>query len=95
MSLWSRLLGGRDDADTGGNTTVEPVLHNGFRITPDPIREGSVHRIAAHIAKDIDGVSRSHHLIRADTMADRDEAMSASIAKARQMIDEQGDALFR
>jgi hypothetical protein len=35
-----------------------------------------------------------HQLIRADTRAGLDDANEASIAKARQAIDQLGDALF-
>ncbi len=37
---------------------------------------------------------RSHKLVRADTFGDRQAAMDASVAKAKQMIDEQGERLF-
>ena len=43
---------------------------------------------------DVDGEVREHRLIRADTFQDVDTAASASIAKAKQMIDEQGAQLF-
>ncbi len=42
----------------------------------------------------VDGESRTHELIRADTMGSLDDATAISVAKARQMIDEQGDRLF-
>jgi hypothetical protein len=37
---------------------------------------------------------RTHELIRADTVTSPDEARALSLAKARQVIDEQGDSLF-
>ena len=40
------------------------------------------------------GTRRSHRLLRADTMASLDDARAISLAKARQVIDEQGDRLF-
>lgn len=86
MSLWSKLFGGR--AETPAPASSED--HKGFRITPKPIREGGQFRVAARIEKG----GRVHELIRADTMASLDEAMAISLAKARQMIDEQGERLF-
>ena len=84
MSLFSRLFGGAKDP------VAEPETHEGFTITPTPIREGTRFRISALIEKD----GRSHTLIRADVIDDIDTANRISIAKARQMIDEQGDGLF-
>lgn len=88
MSLLSRLFG------KSAPKAPEPVLHKDFRIFPDPIREGSTFRIAARIEKDFGADTKVHHLIRADTSAALDEATSASLAKARQAIDQFGDALF-
>lgn len=87
MSLLSRLFGGGGGAKP---PAAEPETYKGFTIHPEPIREGQVFRISARIEKD----GRSHTLIRADTLADRDGAVTASLGKARQLIDEQGDRLF-
>jgi hypothetical protein len=88
MSFWKRLFGGKSDET---DTPAQGEEYNGFRIIPAPIREGGQYRVAARIEKD----GRSHDLIRADTMGSQDEAIAASIRKARQIIDEQGDRLFR
>lgn len=87
MPFWSRLFGNRSDEPqvAGGGED-----YNGFRITPTPIREGGQFRVSARIEKD----GRHHDLIRADTMGSQEEAIAASIRKARQIIDEQGDRLF-
>ena len=85
MSFLSKLFG-------GGSTAREPEseTYEGFKITPKPAREGSRFRIGAMIEKD----GKSHHLIRADMLETLDDASEASVRKARQMIDEQGDRLF-
>lgn len=88
MSLLSRLFGSSAPAK------AEPVVHNGYRIFPQPIREGGVYRIAAKIEKDFDGTVKTHQLIRADTRTSQDEAIEASLGKARQAIDQLGDSLF-
>jgi hypothetical protein len=90
MPFWSRIF---------GSTPSEPAPargedYKGFRITPAPIQEGGQFRVSARIEKAIDGTTRTHTLIRADTMASRDEAAAISLAKARQVIDERGAALF-
>lgn len=86
MPFWSRLFGS-SAADPVPTTGEE---YKGFHITPAPIREGGQFRVAARIEKD----GRRHDLIRADTVATHDEAMAISLAKSRQVIDEQGDSLF-
>lgn len=72
----------------------EPILHKSCRITPTPIKDGAVFRISARIEKDINGVTKTHTLIRADTSPTLDEATEASINKARLAIDQLGDTLF-
>jgi hypothetical protein len=88
MSLLSRLFG------KSAPKAPEPILHKDFRILPQPIREGGVYRIAARVEKDFDGETKVHQLIRADTRPSEDEATEATIAKAKQAIDQLGDAIF-
>ena len=91
MSLFSRLFGGGRSAPS---PAPEPESYKDCRIIPDPLPEGATFRLAARIEKEIDGQTRSHRLVRADTFPDRDSAASAAALKARQVIDEQGDRLF-
>ncbi len=86
MSLLKKLFGTGD----AKAPEAEPTEYKGFQITPRPAREGSQFRIGALIEKD----GKSHHLIRADLLQDIATASDASIGKARQMIDEQGDRIF-
>lgn len=90
MSLWSRLFGGDDRP--AAEAPAEP--YKGFIIRPDPIAEGGLHRISAWIEKEVGGELLRHHLIRADTLTERDAAATAAIAKAKALIDEQGERLF-
>ena len=90
MSILSRLF----SRGGGGEAPLPEVEHNGYTIRPEPIRDGTQWRIAARIERVVAGKVRSHHLIRADTASDRDAAAAQSTAKARQMIDEQGEAIF-
>jgi hypothetical protein len=92
MRLLSRLFG---KTPAIAPTAVEPVLHNGFRIFPQPLSDDGSFRIAARIEKDVDGAVRVHELIRADTRTSLDEATEASLAKAKLAIDQLGDTLFR
>ena len=92
MPFWDRLFG-KGPAEAPASAPSEE--HKGFRITPKPIRDGGQYRVAARIEKEVGGVLRVHELVRADTLASPDEAKALSLAKARQMIDEQGDGIFR
>lgn len=88
MPFWKSLFGSKAPDTPAAEAAGED--YNGFRITPAPIREGGQFRVAARIGKD----GRVHQLIRADTMGSEDEARAASIRKARQVIDEQGERIF-
>jgi hypothetical protein len=87
MSLLSRLFGKTAPAP-------EAILHKDCRILPAPIKDSGAFRIAARIEKDFDGETKTHHLIRADTRPTLDEATEATVAKAKQAIDQLGDTLF-
>ena len=91
MSLLSKLFGG----GSGKTAEIEPEVYQGYRIYAEPMPEGGKFRLAARIEKDADSEVKTHQLIRADLLDSRDEAAKVSLAKARQVIDEQGDALFR
>lgn len=90
MSILSRLFGGKSKTET-----AEPIDYNGFRIFAAPIQEGGKYRLSALIERDVDGDVKSHQVIRADTLDSLEQATEVSITKAKQVIDEQGDRLFR
>jgi len=92
MSLFSKLFGGGSSG--GASSEPEPIEHDGFKIYPQPMKEAGGNRVAARIAKEIDGEVKTHQMIRADLVASFDEATDISIAKAKQVIKEQGDRLF-
>lgn len=79
MSLFSRLFGGGQQAET------EPEAYKGFTITPTPVKEGSKYRLAAKIEKDGD----VQEIVRADVFEDLETANDVSVRKAKQVIDEQ------
>ncbi len=85
MALFSKLFG-------GGKAPAPTPQENyeGFAITPTPEKEANGWRIAARIEKD----GKTHTLIRADVIQSKDQADAASVTKAKQMIDEQGERLF-
>ncbi len=91
MSLLSKLFGGAKATETA----AKGEDYQGFTITPAPMKEGSKYRICAEIGKEVDGETLTHTLVRADVLDGFDDAVEASIRKAKQVIDEQGERLFR
>ncbi|MFZ5962157.1 HlyU family transcriptional regulator [Thalassococcus sp. BH17M4-6] len=92
MSLFRKLFGGGSRPDA--SPAAPPEEYEGFRIYPEPQSVDGQFRIGARIERDEDGETRTHQLIRADLLRDRDDAVEASLRKARQVIDEQGSRLF-
>lgn len=89
-SFLSRLFGSKSASEAPSNAED----YKGYRVTPAPRKEGGQYRVAAVIEKLSDGATLRHDMIRADLTASLDEATSISLAKARQMIDQQGDKIF-
>ena len=89
-SLFGKLLG-----SSGEGTPGETVDYQGYRITPHPKPERGQFYTAGRIEKDFPEGVKEQYFIRADTHASKDAAMQHSVVKARQIIDEQGDRLFR
>ncbi len=77
-------------SDQGQSAAENSEDYLGFVITPAPIKNGSMYRVAATISKD----DRSHQLIRADEMSSRQSCIEISLRKAKEMIDQQGDNIF-
>lgn len=94
------LLGSLKSLFGGGGTTesgasADPVEYDGFQIQPAPDRRDGGWNTAGLITKTIDGELKEHRFIRVDTHSSLDDAISFSVTKAQQIIDEQGDNLFR
>ncbi len=92
MSIFSKLFGG---GGGGSKLQAEPELHKEYRIYPEPKSESGGYRIGARIEKDIDGEVKVHHMIRADKCQSPEEAETMSLLKAKVLIDQQGDDIFR
>lgn len=91
-NLFKSLLGG---AATGGQPQPsEPVDYKGFAIEAAPINEDGKYRTAGFISGDLDGETRRVRFIRADQSADLATAVTHSLSKAQQIIDEQGKTLL-
>lgn len=88
------LLSGKV-SNTGAPTSAEPVSYAGYTIVATPRSVKAGWTTEGNISKEIGGILKSQHFIRIDTHSDRDDAVTLSILKAKKIIDEQGDALFR
>ncbi len=93
MSILKRLFGG------GSSTTAEPAVaaeieHRGFIIRATPFKEGGQFQTCGVVSKEIGGVLKEHKFIRADRFAALEDAVSVSLSKGRQLIDEQGEGMF-
>lgn len=94
------LLGSLKALFAGGGSgqasrAAEPVDYNGYEIYPAPERRDGGWNTQGIIRKIIDGEPKEHRFIRVDTHSNLDDAISFSVTKAQQIIDEQGDNLFR
>ena len=92
-AAWARLGGG-----SGGEEAAAPageaVEYNGYRIRPAPFSTNGQFQTAGVIEKDFPDGMKEHRFIRADTHPSRDDAIAFAIAKAKRIIDEQGDRVF-
>ncbi|HEV8679706.1 MAG TPA: HlyU family transcriptional regulator [Stellaceae bacterium] len=88
--LWARMFGG--DA---GEVEGEAIEYEGYRVRPTPYRRGSEFQTCGVIEKEIGGEVKQHRFVRAEMHPSREAAIEFSLAKARQIIDEQGERMFR
>lgn len=93
MSFLKRLFGGGSGENP--REALAKAEFEGYRIQATPVPEGGQYRLCALISKEIDGTVREHTLIRADMFPSADQAAEASLAKAKRLIEEQGEGLFR
>ena len=84
--------GGGGESEPEG---AEPVEHEGFAIVATPRKASGGWSTEGRIRKEVDGETKEVHFIRADTSTSRDAAIALSVSKARKIIDEQGERVFR
>lgn len=96
--MLGKLFGGRRGKQTDGPLQPGDIAasehHEGYEIQARPIREGNVWRVAGTVRTGAGETAREHDFVRADTMADHDEAVRMSLLKARQLVDDRGMTLF-
>ena len=96
MSFWKNLFGGgSSNAEPAGDKVLGEESHKGFLIKAIEMKAGSELQLAGTIEKEVGGELKTYRFVRADRMSSRDDLIVLAIAKGRQIIDEQGEAIFR
>ena len=88
-ALFIRLFGGGSEA-----TVADAIEYDGYRIRPTPYRRAGSYQTCGVIEKEVRGELKEHRFVRAETHPSHEAAVEFSLAKARQLIDEQGERLF-
>ncbi|WP_439575710.1 HlyU family transcriptional regulator [Phreatobacter sp.] len=96
MSFLKSLFGfGGSRAADEAPTAQASIEHKGFTVTAAPFRNEGQFQTAGTVAKEIDGETKEHRFIRADRHASMEDAVQFSLMKGRQIVDEQGERVFR
>ena len=97
MSFLKKLFGfGSGDTGATPAPAASAVEYKGFIIRPAPYKsDGGQYQVAGVIEKDIDGMRHEHRFIRADRHPTLEDATEIALAKARLIVDEQGERMFR
>ena len=90
-----RNLFGRKEAGTESVAADPATEHDGYMIRPAPRRHSAGWLTAGTITKQFPDGAKEHSFVRADTFADRGAAAAFSLSKAKQIIAEQGDRMFK
>ncbi|WP_309083126.1 HlyU family transcriptional regulator [Chelativorans sp.] len=93
MSFLKRLFGGSKAGEA--QAVGKPEEHKGFTIRATPFQQEGQFQTCGVISKDVGGEVKEHRFVRADRFPSADLAAEHAIRKARQIIDEQGEAVFR
>lgn len=95
LSILKSLKGLFGGSESAGAPEAEAVEYKGYRIKPAPYPAKGQFQTAGSIEKDFPDGTKEHKFIRAETHPSREDAVSFAVAKGRQIIDEQGDRIFR
>ena len=94
-SFFSRLGSLFSGGGASGKVGEEDMReYEGLRLFAVPQKDGATYRVAGRIEKDIDGKTLVRNFIRADVINDFDEAKEFTFRKARQIVEQNGAALF-
>ncbi|MCK5745995.1 MAG: transcriptional activator HlyU [Oricola sp.] len=89
-----RLFGSATNENTPQSDEPDEV-YNEVELFARPVKEGGQWRIAGEIRKRIDGTLVERKFMRADLLPDADTAKTATLGKAKLIVDQNGDGLWR
>jgi hypothetical protein len=87
-----RRLGGEKSEQAAKHEAVD---YKGFSVVATPRKAPGGWTTEGIISKEMADGTRSERFIRADMLMSEDDAVDYSVAKARKIIDEQGERLFK
>ena len=92
--FFKRLFGGA--ANENEPPANEPdEVYNGVELFARPVSEGGQWRVAGLLRKSVDGAVVERKFVRADLMPDRETARTATLGKAKLIVDQNGAALWQ
>ncbi len=91
MGLFSKLKGGASKPQS----EAETISYNGYNITPAPAKVAGGFRVGAKITKEKDGQVLTHDMVRSDVIQSKEEALRISELKAKMVVDQLGDDIFK
>ena len=96
MSFFKKLFGGgSSEAAPAGDKVLGEESYKGFAIKAIEMKAGAELQLAGLIEKDIGGELKTYRYIRAERMSSREDLVALALSKGRQIIDEQGEQIFR
>ncbi len=96
MSFFKKLFGGNStDAKPAGDKVLGEESYKGFAIKAIEMKAGSELQLAGIIEKEIGGEVKTYRYIRADRMSSLDDLIPLALSKGRQIVDEQGEGIYR
>ena len=85
----------KPSAEPDAAPAAEPVDYKGYAIHPMPRQTGGSWTTQGRITKQFSEGPKRVDFIRADTNVEHADAIACCILKAKRIIDEQGDGMFK
>ena len=93
-SFFSKLFGRGGGSATPAKVAEETEAYNDLLLVAAPLQEGGQYRLAGRIEKRDGDRVLVRSFIRADLFSSRDDTVSSTFRKAKQIVDQHGASLF-
>lgn len=91
-----RLFGGSSEGGEAAPPSGDPdEVYKDVEVFARPVKEGGQWRVAGLLRKQVDGEAVERKFMRADLLPDEETARSTALGKARLIVDQNGDGLWR